>query len=106
MKGTFIKPCAWSEPEDTEDSTQSQDAQRASKNTSIRASSRELLLVDNFRNLYRITVRDQEGKIFDRETRAASLALSVQDLDQQSQIVKVERIHPSTGEVLGGLYNE
>jgi hypothetical protein len=57
-------------------------------------------------NLYRVTVRDQEGKISARETRATSLVLSVQDLDEQSDIVKVERIHPSTGEVLGGFYNE
>jgi hypothetical protein len=47
-----------------------------------------------------ISLRDQEGKISDRETRAASLVLSVKDLDEQSEIVKVERIHPSTGEVL------
>jgi hypothetical protein len=59
--------------------------------------------VGHFRNLnlYRVTVRDQKGKIAARETRAASLVLSVQDLDEKSEIVKVERIHPSTGEVLG-----
>ena len=57
-------------------------------------------------NLYRITVRDQDGKVSDRETTAASLFLAVQDQDEQSAVVKVERIHPSTGEVLGGFYNE
>ncbi len=42
----------------------------------------------------------------DRETNAASLFLAVQDLVEQSAVVSVERIHPSTGEVLGGYYNE
>jgi hypothetical protein len=57
-------------------------------------------------HLYRITVRDLDGKVSDRETKAASLFLAVQDQDEQSAVVKVERIHPSTGEVLGGFYNE
>jgi hypothetical protein len=60
--------------------------------------------VGHFRNLnlYRVTVRDQKGKIAARETRAASLVLSVQDLDEKSEIVKVEWIHPSTGKCLEG----
>jgi anion-transporting ArsA/GET3 family ATPase len=57
-------------------------------------------------NLYRITVRDQEGKMSSRETRAASLYLAVQGQDVHFEIVKVERIHPITGKVLGGFYNE
>ena len=57
-------------------------------------------------NLYRITVRDREGKMSSRETRAASLYLAVQDQDEQFEVVKVERIHPITGKVLGGFYNE
>ena len=57
-------------------------------------------------NVYRITVRDQDRKIADYETKAASLRLVVEGLDEQSEVVKVERIHPSTGEVLGGYYNE
>jgi hypothetical protein len=57
-------------------------------------------------NLYRITVRDREGRISSSETRAASLYLAVQDQDVQCEIVKVERIHPITGKVLGGFYNE
>jgi hypothetical protein len=57
-------------------------------------------------NLYRITVRDQAGIISSRERRAASVFLSAQDLDGQSEIVKIERIDPFTGEVLGGLYLE
>jgi hypothetical protein len=57
-------------------------------------------------NLYRITVRDGEGRISSRETRAASLYLAVQGQDMQLEIVKVERLHPITGKVLGGFYNE
>ena len=57
-------------------------------------------------NLYRITARDREGKISSRETRAASLYLAVQRQDVHSEVVKVERIHPITGKVLGGFYNE
>ena len=57
-------------------------------------------------NLYRITVRDKDGKLSDRETRAVCLFSAVEDLDGKSEVVKVERIHPSTGEVLGGYYNE
>jgi hypothetical protein len=56
-------------------------------------------------NLYRITVRDREGRTSSRETRAASLYLAVQAQDEQFEIVKVERIHPITGKVLGGFYN-
>ena len=57
-------------------------------------------------NLYRITVRDREGKIYSRERRAASLYLAAQGQNLDSQIVKIERIHPITGKVLGGFYNE
>jgi hypothetical protein len=57
-------------------------------------------------NLYRITVRDRAGIISSHERRAASLFLSAQDLDEQSQIINIERIDPSSGDVLGGLYLE
>lgn len=57
-------------------------------------------------NLYRITSRDREGKLSSRETRAASLYLAVQGHDAKLEVVKVERIHPITGKVLGGFYNE
>jgi hypothetical protein len=57
-------------------------------------------------NLYRITVRDREGRISSSETRAPSLYLAVQGQDVQNEIVKVERLHPITGKVLGGFYNE
>jgi len=57
-------------------------------------------------NLYRITLRSRDGKVSDRETKAASMFSAVEDLDGQSEVVKVERINPTTGEVLGGYYNE
>lgn len=57
-------------------------------------------------HLYRITVRDKDGRISHREVQAPSLHLAVEGQDEHFEIVKVERIHPSTGEVLGGYYNE
>ena len=59
-------------------------------------------------NLYRITVRHQDGTISNRRAKAPSLRLAVHvhGLDKHSEVVKVERIHPCTGEVLGGFYNE
>jgi hypothetical protein len=57
-------------------------------------------------NHYRITVRDQDGRISDHETKAVSLFLAAQDRVEQSAVVSVERIDPVTGEVLGGFYNE
>jgi hypothetical protein len=57
-------------------------------------------------NVYRITARDQNGIISQRETEAARLYLAVEGQDELAKIVKVERIHPKTGEVLGGIYHE
>jgi hypothetical protein len=57
-------------------------------------------------NLYRITVRDQEGAISSREIRAASLSLALKDRDEKYEVIKAERIHPLTGKVLGGFYKE
>jgi hypothetical protein len=47
-------------------------------------------------NVYRITARDQDGKVSERETEAASLHRAVEGTDEVYEIVKVERIHPST----------
>ena len=47
-------------------------------------------------NLYRITVRDQEGRIFSRETRAPSLSLALKGRDEKNEVIKAERIHPIT----------
>jgi hypothetical protein len=59
-------------------------------------------------NLYRVTVRHQDGTVSDRKTKAPSLrlALHVHGLDEHSEVVKVERINASNREVFGGLYNE
>jgi hypothetical protein len=57
-------------------------------------------------NLYRITVRDQAGTLSSHDKRAVSLFESAQNLDEESEIVKIERIDPFTGEVLGGFYLE
>ena len=57
-------------------------------------------------NHYRITFRDQEGAISSREIRAASLSLALNDRGEKYEVIKVERIHPITGKVLGGFYNE
>jgi hypothetical protein len=57
-------------------------------------------------NLYRITVRDREGRISSREIRATSLGLAIKGRDETYELIKVERIHPITGKVLGGFYNE
>ena len=53
-------------------------------------------------------MRHQDGTISDRKTKAPSLRLAVHvhGLDKHSEVVKVERINPSTGELLGGSYNE
>jgi len=57
-------------------------------------------------NLYRVTLRHQNGKISAHESRAESMFLAVRGNDRQSQVVSVERIDLSTGEVLGGFYTE
>jgi hypothetical protein len=54
-------------------------------------------------NLYRITFRNKDGEISVRETEAANLQL-VLESHQESDILKVERIDPKSGEVFGGFY--
>ena len=53
-------------------------------------------------------MRHQDGTISARKTKASSLRLAVHvhGLDEHSKVVKVERLHASTGEVLGGFYNK
>jgi hypothetical protein len=55
-------------------------------------------------NLYRITVREEDGKLSVHETEGDSLQVVLQSQDEQSDVVKVERIDPETGEVIGGYY--
>jgi len=59
-------------------------------------------------NVYRVTVRHQDGTISFRKMKAPSLRLAVHvhGLDEHSEVVKVERINASNGEVFGGLYDE
>lgn len=57
-------------------------------------------------NGYRIRVRDQEGKISNHQRKAVSLRLALQGLDPQSEVVKVERIDPLSGEVLNEFYHQ
>jgi len=41
-----------------------------------------------------------------REKKAASLRRAVEGQHELAKIVKVERTHPTTGNVLGGIYHE
>jgi hypothetical protein len=58
------------------------------------------------KNRYRLTFRDGGGKMHQSEVMAPSMSTAVSGNNTSSDLVKVERIHPSTGEVLGGFYNE
>jgi hypothetical protein len=57
-------------------------------------------------NLYRITLRNADGEISTYQTRAASMRLALERLGEDFQVIKTERIHPVTGQVLGGFYLE
>jgi hypothetical protein len=55
-------------------------------------------------NLYRITVREEDGKLSVHETEGESLQLVLQSQDERSDVVKIERIDRKTGQVIGGFY--
>jgi hypothetical protein len=57
-------------------------------------------------NAYRITVRDEDGKLSQRETEAASLHMAIERADELYDVVKIEHIDWSTGELLSGFYNK
>ena len=57
-------------------------------------------------NRYRLTFRASCGTMHLREVTASSLSVAVSGNNDPSDLVKVERIHPKTGAVLGGFYNE
>jgi hypothetical protein len=57
-------------------------------------------------NRYRLTFRDGGGKMHKCEVTASSMSAAVSGNSDPSELVKVERIHPQTGVVLGGFYNE
>jgi len=58
------------------------------------------------RNRYRLTFRDDDGKMYECEVTAASMSVAVSENSDPCELVKVERIDPETGAVLGGLYSE
>ena len=55
-------------------------------------------------NLYRITVREEDGKLSVYETEGESLQLVLERQDERSDVVKIERIDRETGQVIGGFY--
>lgn len=57
-------------------------------------------------NLYRITIRDKDGKRTEFEKWSTRIRLVVEDYRGTSELLKVERIDPTTGAVMGGFYNE
>jgi hypothetical protein len=57
-------------------------------------------------NRYRLTFRDSGGKVHQCEVMASSMSAAVSGNSDPSELVKVDRIHPETGVVLGGFYNE
>jgi hypothetical protein len=58
------------------------------------------------RNRYRLTFRDGGGKMHQCEVLAPSMSTAVTENSVPSDLVKIERIDPETGLVLGGFYNE
>lgn len=59
--------------------------------------------------LHKYVTELRELKRKKKEARAVLGSMrihAVEGQDEHFEIVKVERIHPSTGEVLGGYYNE
>jgi hypothetical protein len=57
-------------------------------------------------NRYRLTFRDGKGSPHDCEVTASNISTAVSENHDPSDLVKVERIDPETGLVLGGFYNE
>jgi hypothetical protein len=57
-------------------------------------------------NHYRLTFRNQDGAISQCGVTAPTMRLAVQGNNDPCELVKIERIDPETGMVLGGLYNE
>jgi hypothetical protein len=57
-------------------------------------------------NQYRLTFRNRDGVLSQCGVTAPTIRLAVQGNNDPCDLVKVERIDPVTGAVLGGLYNE
>jgi hypothetical protein len=57
-------------------------------------------------NHYRLTYRDQRGNLHVYEVRASTMRLAFLENIQPFYLVKIERLHPEGGAVLGGRYTE
>jgi hypothetical protein len=57
-------------------------------------------------NQYVLTVRDEEGKVSQSEATASSMLVAIRDNLHNCLLIKIERIDPETGAVLGGRYYE
>jgi hypothetical protein len=57
-------------------------------------------------NRYRLTFRDGRSKEHQFEVMASSMGAAVSENNDPSALVKIERIDPESGAVLGGFYNE
>jgi hypothetical protein len=56
-------------------------------------------------NLYRITLRHEDGTISDYQMNAMSVSPALVVSDDHSKVLKVERIDPLTGKVLASYYS-
>ena len=57
-------------------------------------------------NQYLLTFRDKDGMMWQFKAAASSMVLAIHDNQHLSQLIKIERIDPDTGAVLGGRYYE
>jgi hypothetical protein len=58
------------------------------------------------RNRYRLTFRVGLGRMHVSEVTASSMGNALSEYGDPSDLVKIERIDPETGNVLGGRYSE
>jgi hypothetical protein len=58
------------------------------------------ILEEKEMHLYNITVRDEDGTISAQQATAPSLRLAARGRDARLELLRVQRIDPSTGEVL------
>jgi hypothetical protein len=58
------------------------------------------------KNQYRLTFRDGRGRTRVYEVTASSMSIAESERKDPSELVKIERIDPETGGVLGGRYTE
>lgn len=57
-------------------------------------------------NQYLLTRRDQWGEISQCGVTAPSMRLAIDENHHPFELIKIERLDPETGVVLGGLYYE